>query len=466
MINQRPHHVANNQNIVNNNVVINNNTNVHNHQQVFNNFNRPGNGWGYNGNRPNYNRWGDYWHDQHIHHHHHGWYHGAWGGPWSTVWSGPFAFGYVGWGSSNFLYSSGYVHYYNPYATQVVIVEGIDYSRPIVVQQVVQTVNAQPALEPGLRELDDARALFRVGRYQEARARSERALQLRPGDPAAHEFYALCLFALGDYQPAAAVLNALLASSPGWDWATMSRLYDATASYERQLRTLEAASIQEPDDISKQFVLGYHYLVCGHTERALVKLNHVHELQPKDMVAAKLVATLEQAKQPQPEALPEERTPITPKVAEVNPPQLSEPGDVEAEAAPVPSPPEEGTEPAATPAEPENPTEEVFDLVGTWISDLPQGGKVTLTITEDSGFVWRVQPPMGEVKEIKGTLSSANDLLVLESPKDGTMIGRAAVKETGKFAFVLQGGPPNDPGLIFSRELEKAENLPESTDQN
>ncbi len=40
-----------------------------------------------------------------------------------------------------------------------------------------------------------------------------------------HEVYALSLFAIGDYEAAAATLNALLASAPGMDWTSVSSLY-------------------------------------------------------------------------------------------------------------------------------------------------------------------------------------------------------------------------------------------------
>ena len=441
---QPPTNVTNNVNNVTNNININNNVN--------NWGNRPGYGWW--GGRPSYKPFGTYWHDTHVHVHHHSWYQGAWGGPWAAITVGPFAWGLLGGGNANFLYSSGYVSYVNPYCGQTVIVEGIDYTRPIVVQPVVQVEQPiqpgvpapQPVAEPGLAEFDQAVALFRAGDYPNAKTRALQALRLRPGDPAAHEFYALCLFANGEYQSAAGVLNALLASSPGWDWATMSRLYGEPGRYTPQLRALEDASKVQPDNVALQFLLGYHYLVCGHPENALKKFNRVRELQPRDLVAAQLAKALEQgqAQAQAPPAIPPGTGGIDPIPPELQP----QPKPAQPEAKPEPgdtTPDEPGQEPAA---------EEFFDLVGTWIAELPQGGNVILTITEESGFTWLVEPKGGEPRTIQGTLDVDGDALLLDSPEEGAMTGSAEVKNPNSFSFVLQGGPPGDPGLSFQRRGE------------
>jgi hypothetical protein len=442
--------VTNNINNVTNNI---NNININNNN-VNNWGNRPGYGWW--GGRPSYKPFGTYWHDTHVHVHHHSWYQGAWGGPWAAITIGPFAWGLLGGGNANFLYSSGYVSYVNPYCGQTVIVDGIDYTRPIVVQPVVQVeepvqpgVSApQPAAEPGLAEFDQALALFRAGDYPNARSQALQALRLRPGDPAAHEFYALCLFATGEYQSAAGVLNALLASSPGWDWATMSRLYGEPGRYTPQLRALEEASKAQPDNVALQFLLGYHYLVCGHPDNALKKFNRVKELQPRDLVAAQLAKALDQG-QAQAQAQAQAPPAIPPGTGGIDPiPPELQPKPAQPEAKPVPgdtTPEEPAQEPAA---------EEFFDLVGTWIAELPQGGKAILTISEESGFTWLVEPQGGEPRTIQGTLDVDGDALLLDSPEEGAMSGSAVVKGPNSFSFVLQGGPPGDPGLSFQRRGE------------
>jgi hypothetical protein len=83
------------------------------------------------------------------------------------------------------------------------------------------------------------------------------ALQPYPNDPVLHEFRALCLFALGRYDEAAAALYAVLTACPGWDWATLIGLYPDAGTYTRQLRALEAAIAGNKAVASKRFVLAY-----------------------------------------------------------------------------------------------------------------------------------------------------------------------------------------------------------------
>jgi hypothetical protein len=79
---------------------------------------------------------------------------------------------------------------------------------------------------------------------------------------------------------------------------------------------------------------------------------------------------------------------------------------------------------------------------------------VILTITEESGFTWLVEPKGGEPRTIQGTLDVDGDALLLDSPEEGAMTGSAVVKGPHSFSFVLQGGPPGDPGLSFQRRGE------------
>ena len=76
---------------------------------------------------------------------------------------------------------------------------------------------------------DQAREAFKKGDYATALQELDtQAIQSFPKDPVLHEFAALCLFATGDYNRSAAVLNSLLAAAPGMDWTTMASLYADT----------------------------------------------------------------------------------------------------------------------------------------------------------------------------------------------------------------------------------------------
>src|SRR5262249_60147707 len=113
-----------------------------------------------------------------------------------------------------------------------------DYSRP-------PDLTSTPS-EPGGTEQDDstflaARDAFRSGEFARALSLTDLTLQHYPNDPVLHEFRALCLFALGRFDEAAAALYIVLTAGPGWDWATMVGLYSAVDTYTRQPRALEAA---------------------------------------------------------------------------------------------------------------------------------------------------------------------------------------------------------------------------------
>ena len=71
-------------------------------------------------------------------------------------------------------------------------------------------------------------------------SRRNDALAKVPNDSDIHEFRALCLFALGRYDEAAATLYAVLSVGPGWDWTTLIGLYPDVSVYTAQLRALES----------------------------------------------------------------------------------------------------------------------------------------------------------------------------------------------------------------------------------
>jgi tetratricopeptide (TPR) repeat protein len=134
----------------------------------------------------------------------------------------------------------------------------------------------------------ESQELFKQRNYLAALEAANRAVADQPGDGALHEYRALVLFALGRYGEAAGVLNPVLASGPGWDWTTMVTLYGAQETYTDQLRKLEAFSQARPDDAAARFLLGYHYLVCGHLDRAAVQFEAAAASQPADGVSKQL----------------------------------------------------------------------------------------------------------------------------------------------------------------------------------
>ena len=408
-----------------NTIINNNNNNINNWFGGGNNV-WNGNGWGF-GNR--HGNWGNYWYDRHLNNHHHGWYHGAWCGNWGARWYSPFVFGATAWGMAAVLPSWGYNYTYtytNPYyvASPTPV---YDYSQPIVIntyntptadasataspEQTTTATQETTATAEGYAKFDAARTSFAKGDYSQALQLTEQAIQSVPNDPVLHEFGALCLFAQGDYKRAAAVLNAVLAVAPGMDWTTMSSLYPDVDTYTQQLRKLEAATNDNPDDAAARFVLAYHYLVVGHTDAAIEELKAVVEKQPGDQVAKRMFEAL---------APPAEEAPKTEPAAEVA-------------AAEKPAEGEAGT-----------------DLIGAWKAER-DGTTFDLTVDEKGDFVWKVTPKDGKAVEISGPIAATNDTLVLESKEQGSMVAKVKSNGADEFQFLVSGSPPNDPGLTFKR---------------
>ena len=68
------------------------------------------------------------------------------------------------------------------------------------------------------------------------------AIEDLPGNPDVHEFFALTLFALGDYNKAAAVTYDVLNAGPSWDWTILQSFYSSPDVYRKQLRGLPSTT--------------------------------------------------------------------------------------------------------------------------------------------------------------------------------------------------------------------------------
>jgi predicted Zn-dependent protease len=150
---------------------------------------------------------------------------------------------------------------------------------------------------------------FRKGDSAEAQAECERAIRLQPGDANLLEFRALCQFARGQYQGAAATLYDVLSAGPGWGWDTLSSFYPSAATYTAQLRALERYVREHPKEAAGRLVLAYHYLALGERDGALGQLREVVRLQPEDRVAPAILEALQKAKTGKAEAPPDKPAP-------------------------------------------------------------------------------------------------------------------------------------------------------------
>jgi tetratricopeptide (TPR) repeat protein len=232
------------------------------------------------------------------------------------------------------------------------------------------------------------------------------AISAVPGDPVMHEFRALVFFAMGRFNDAAGVLNPILASGPGWDWTTMTGLFESQDDYTKLLRKLEEHHQANPDSAAANFLLGYHYLVLGHLEQALELFEHSAKLEPTDTVSAGLRDLI--------------RDSITRRGRG------------------------SGERPAAHTVDPDK-------LVGTWVSKVPDDGTITLVMTGEGDFTWSFDKT-GNSGKLTGEFGIYDSNLLVLIAEDSQMAAEVTFAEDSKLSFVLAGGPRGDPGLTFVRK--------------
>ena len=394
-----------------NNVNIGNDVDI----KINNNFKR-NNNFAY---KPNY--WGakPWWGASNAH----GWHHGHWNygynrNYYNRHWyfkddndfAEGFMWGIAVWSLGNMVYDMGYKTYSNPYPAPPVQNTTINYTQPVS----VVAAQAPPGDEAAAtlaetksnEALERSRAAFKQGDYLAASKAVDEAIAHTPGDVTLHEYRALVFFALGKYADAAGVINPVLASGPGWGWDTMTGFYDGSSTYDGQLRKLEAYVKGSPDKADGQFLLGYHYLVCGHTEKAYQQFEKTVQLQPADSIARQL-------------------------------------RDLTKESLPV-----EGGEDTPPPAPPAPvPTDK---LVGNWVSDNGAQGKVTFTMAADGSFTWSYANG-DQSSELKGTYGLDDRGLLVLSMDDSQMVSEVTLPTDGQMKFIIVGSPEGDPGLSFKK---------------
>lgn len=425
-----------NKNTTRNDVRVKNVTNV---TQINNNFSQNVN-WSTRRNHWGYNPW---WNRPVVR----PWYGSSWNCGWSTTYyhrhyhyghvyagyrppgyyvdnhdvAAAIGWGLVGWSLGAMIYDTGYRTYYNPYPVRPVYVSSgvqVTYTEPITQVAVRSAPEEDSAVEEITRKSEsliaESQTAFKQRNYLVALELADKAIAESPGDGALHEYRALVLFALGRYGDAAGVLNPVLASGPGWDWSTMVALYDAQETYTDQLQRLEAYTEEKPDAADTHFLLGYHYMVCGHLDLATPQFDLAHKLMPSDNLSKELAELTRNS---------------------------AKPGD---------KPDEKPAEAAEEPEVPESQPVPLEKLTGTWVSSKDAGSSITLAFKDDGKFTWSYLKD-GKTTEFSGEYSMNDDgLLVLDS-EESQMVASVELPQDSELKFVLAGGPPADPGLAFKK---------------
>jgi tetratricopeptide (TPR) repeat protein len=176
----------------------------------------------------------------------------------------------------------------------------LDYSQPIPAPTPPPEGEEEPpmdeATEKAIALFDKGREAFRGGDHKRALALADEAIELLPTDATLHEFRALVLFAMKEFQQAAAVIYSVLATGPGWNWETLESLYANIETYTAQLRALEEYTRTNPKEAGPAFLLAYHYLTMGHLKEAVKMLERVYELLPEDPLTSQLLEAFREKK--------------------------------------------------------------------------------------------------------------------------------------------------------------------------
>ncbi len=331
----------------------------------------------------------------------------------------PVGWGLIGWSLGGMVYDIGYETYSNPYpATTLVTSGGLDVTYTEPHSRIVPPAD-ETATQETTRNSEsfvaDSQTAFRAQNYLVALELADKAIAASPGDGALHEYRALVLFALGRYGEAAGVLHPVIASGPGWDWATMRGLYDSLETYTSQIRRLEAHTLGNPSAADARFLLGYHYMVCGHLDSAAVQFESAANLIPADSVSRQL-ANLARF------SVKDSDNSLSPGVRPASAPVKSQPREI------VP----------------------LEKLQGTWVATRDSGATITLRFLPDGKFTWTHLKDTKST-ELAGNYSiNDNGLLVLDSD-DSQMVADVSLPAERQLKFVLVGGPPADPGLEFRK---------------
>jgi hypothetical protein len=360
---------------------------------------------------------------------HAGWVHGYWNGHGNAAWGwrNPYwgawglglglglGWGLASWGFGSSLYGMGYMPYSNPYYYGAGGVGGVAMSAPYDYSQPIDTTSPpvdDSVANPAMTQFDAARASFQDGNYTDALQKADTALATLPNDTTLHEFRALCLFALGRYDEAAATLYSVLSVGPGWDWTTLISLYPNADVYTQQIRALEAYCNTNPQSASARFVLAYHYLTQGFTPQAVTVLRQVVALKPGDTLSTKLLQQLD--------------------------PSQDKPATTTATTAPA----------AATPADTTPP--QGASITGTWTARPSADTAITLTIPANDTFTWQVTHK-GKTQQFSGASTFGSGILTLAGDKGPPLVGRVSWTDANHMTFRIVGDGPDDPGLSFSK---------------
>lgn len=344
--------------------------------------------------------------------------------------------GYNGWGLGigvgrgyfGYNYSFPIGNYYNPYYYPVdyfpvVEQQYFDYSQPL-------TGQSAPT-DPGVEAMALADDAFRNGDFKTALTAVDNAARLMPQNADVHQFRSLVLVALERYRESAAAAHAALVVGRGWNWDTLRSFYPTKEDYTAHLRAIEEYRSDDKTNAVGRFLLGYHYMMLGHSDAAGKELAAAVALEPSDRLSAELLSGI---------------TRTTGKQYVYEPPVQSVP--VESGVKQPPPPPL----PAKKTAGPQLIRTAKPTMTGSWKASRADGTTVTLRLLNDGKFEWTASKA-GRTTTLAGTYTLKDGELKLVSSKGKkTLEGKLTPAGDGRFDLKLKWQDPQEAGLSFQRQ--------------
>jgi tetratricopeptide (TPR) repeat protein len=191
---------------------------------------------------------------------------GGWWYPWFNV------------GSANYGYG-----YFDP------ALHGVD---PALVPPQEGVPAGDTLTQNALRFAEAGEAAFWSGDYQGAVYDWRHAVLDAPDNPVLVMMLGQGLFATGQYDEAAGATQAAMRMLPKNQWGVVvtnfRELYGNVPDYTTQLRALEKAVAEKPDNPARRFLAGFHYAYLGYPQFAIDQLDKGLKVEPNDQMAKQL----------------------------------------------------------------------------------------------------------------------------------------------------------------------------------
>jgi len=161
---------------------------------------------------------------------------------------------------------------------------------------------------------------FRGGQYAPAMLYWQHALIDDPNSGGVVMLMAQALFALQQYDAAAGAIQMAMQMLPQTEWGSVvqnhSELYPNIGDYTTQLRALERARTEQPDNPALWFLLGYHFGYLGYPQQAVREFDKAIDIEPNDQgsweLRGRFATSANLPARTRPASLPQPATGVTP----------------------------------------------------------------------------------------------------------------------------------------------------------